>query len=231
MLKVTLGAVLAALVMAAPSMPLQQTGRTLSGTVYDATGGAIPGVTLGLVDSRGTRASATTNSEGRFDFAGVAPGIYAFDAALPGFQTLRQSVELRGEGDWTRAVILQVGELSEALSIRASRLQPQPASPGGAPQAPIRVGGQVRPPIKEFDVRPDYPASMRQAGVAGIVPIEAMIGKDGSVSAVRVMSAPVHPDLAIAAANAVRQWRYRPTLLNGVAVDIVMTVTVTFEID
>jgi protein TonB len=71
---------------------------------------------------------------------------------------------------------------------------------------------------------------MRAAGREGVVPIEAIIGRDGTVSSVRVLSAQVHPDFAIAAVDAVRQWRFSPTLLNGAPVEVVMTVSVTFNL-
>ena len=71
---------------------------------------------------------------------------------------------------------------------------------------------------------------MRAAGREGVVPIEAVIGRDGTVSMVRVLSAQVHPDFAIAAVDAVRQWRFSPTLLNGAPVEVVMTVSVTFNL-
>jgi len=58
----------------------------------------------------------------------------------------------------------------------------------------------------------------------------AVIGTDGAVASVRVVSAQVHPDFAIAAVDAVRQWRFTPTLLNGTPVEIVMTVTVQFSL-
>ena len=56
-------------------------------------------------------------------------------------------------------------------------------------------------------------------------------GGDGTVSAVRVLSAQVHPDFAIAAVDAVRQWRFTPTLLNGEPVEVVMTVSVRFDLE
>jgi protein TonB len=92
----------------------------------------------------------------------------------------------------------------------------------------VRVGGNIRAPRKTLDVRPVYPASMRAAGREGQVPMEAVISADGSVSYVRVLSAQVHPDFAIAAVDAVRQWRFTPTLLNGQPVEVVMTVNVQF---
>jgi TonB family protein len=63
-----------------------------------------------------------------------------------------------------------------------------------------------------------------------VVPLEAIIGADGTVSSVRVLSAQVHPDFAIAAVDAVRRSRFTPTLLNGVPVDVAMTVTLRFEL-
>ena len=64
-----------------------------------------------------------------------------------------------------------------------------------------------------------------------MVPIEATIGVDGTVTMVRVASTQVHPDFAIAAVDAVRQWRYTPTLLNGRPVQVVMTVNVAFTLE
>jgi protein TonB len=71
---------------------------------------------------------------------------------------------------------------------------------------------------------------MSDAGREGEVPLEAVIGRDGIVQTVRVLSANVHPDFAIAAVDAVRQWRFDSTLLNGTPVDVVMRVTVSFTL-
>ena len=203
----------------------------LSGTIYDVTGGVMPGVEVTLVDANQIRRTATSAASGRFEFPSVAPGKYVLEARLPGFRTLRHEVELRNARDWRRAVTLQVGELQETVTISATRLEAPPAAPRAtAIAAPVRVGGSVRAPLKLEDVRPVYPAAMREAGLSGVVPIEAIIGTDGTVSSVRVLSAQVHPDFAIAAANAVRNWRYSPTLLNGVPVEVVMTVSVRFDL-
>jgi len=75
-----------------------------------------------------------------------------------------------------------------------------------------------------------YPDSMKAAGIEGKVPLEAIIGQDGSVHSVRVLSAEVHPDLARAAADAVRLWKFEPTLLNGAPVEVVMKVTIDFRL-
>jgi protein TonB len=72
---------------------------------------------------------------------------------------------------------------------------------------------------------------MQDAGVEGMVNIEAVIGRDGSVTAARVTSAQIHPDLASAALTAVRQWKFEPTLLNGAPVEVVMNVAVSFTLE
>ena len=61
--------------------------------------------------------------------------------------------------------------------------------------------------------------------------IEAVIGKDGSVTAARVTSAEVYPELATAAVEAVRKWKYSATLLNGGPVEVVMNVSVSFTLE
>ena len=158
------------------------------------------------------------------------PGRYVLATALPGFRSLRQEFDLTDARDWDRAITLQVGELSETISVMETRIaaaaptQPRPAQR-------IRVGGNIRVPRKEVDVRPVYPQTMREAGREGVVPIEAIIGVDGTVTSLRVLSAQVHPDFAIAASDAVRQWKFSPTLLNGQPVEVAMRVSITFSLE
>lgn len=93
---------------------------------------------------------------------------------------------------------------------------------------PVRVGGSIKAPTQTSKVQPVYPAEALAARVQGIVILEAIIGVDGSVTDTKVLRSV--PLLDQAAMNAVRQWRYTPTLLNGVAVPVIMTVTVTFNL-
>jgi protein TonB len=78
------------------------------------------------------------------------------------------------------------------------------------------------------DVRPVYPPLAIQARVQGVVIVEATIAADGSVASARVLRSV--PALDDAALDAVRQWQYTPTLLNGVPVPVIMTVTVQFSL-
>jgi periplasmic protein TonB len=104
-----------------------------------------------------------------------------------------------------------------------------PAPPPVTPPAPIRVGGLVKEPQKIRDVAPRYPLVAQQTKVQGVVILEAVISESGVVQGVRVLLS--KPLLDEAAVEAVRQWRFTPTLLNGQPVPVVMTVTVNFRLD
>ncbi len=91
---------------------------------------------------------------------------------------------------------------------------------------PVVIGGLVRRPMKTRDVQPVYPPLAQAARVQGIVIIEATLSEDGRVMNARVLRSV--PLLDNAALDAVRQWEFTPTFLNGVAVPVVMTVTVQF---
>jgi protein TonB len=102
------------------------------------------------------------------------------------------------------------------------------APPPPAPAKPLPIGGQIREPIKIRHVNPIYPQMAQIAKVSGDVILEAVIGTDGSVTNLRVLRSISMLDNA--ALEAVRQWRFRPTLLNGTPVAVSMTVTVTFRL-
>ena len=208
----------------------QSAPAPLSGSVYDASGAVMPGVALTLEDAQHAKMEASTNAAGRFTFSSVPPGRYVLAASIPGFRPLRQELDLTNARDWDRAITLQVGELRETITVSERRTAPPAGAARPTLPQPIRVGGNIKVPRKEFHVSPAYPASMRDAGREGTVPIEAVIGRDGTVISLRVLSAQVHPDFAIAAVDAVRQWRFTPTLLNGVPVEVVMTVTIAFNL-
>ena len=103
-----------------------------------------------------------------------------------------------------------------------------PPPPPPPPAAPVRVGGNIKTPTKTKDVRPTYPAIAQSARVQGVVIIEATIGPNGAVQDAKVLRS--IPLLDQAALDAVRQWQFTPTLLNGVPVPVIMTVTVNFTL-
>lgn len=201
--------------------------RAVTGVVYDASGGLLPGAAVTLQDSQSRQWTATTDAEGRFSIPAIPAGKYTLRVSQAGFKTLAQDVELRAPGDWSRTVMMQVGDLEETVTIEGQR--PAAATIVPAP-ARLKVGGNIRAPRKLVHVNAVYPESMKAAGIEGKVPLEAIIGKDGTVQSVRVLTSQVHPDLGVAAAAAIRQWKFEPTLLNGAPVEVVMKVTIDFRL-
>jgi protein TonB len=102
----------------------------------------------------------------------------------------------------------------------SSRPASQPGVSGSNP------GGQIQAAQLIFRKEPDYPLLARQMGAKGTVELIATIGTDGTVKSVKVVKG--HPLLAKAAQDAVMQWRYRPTLLNGQPVQNETRITLNF---
>ena len=93
---------------------------------------------------------------------------------------------------------------------------------------PVPVSSGVSEGLLIHQVKPAYPPIALTAHVQGEVILQAVIGKDGSIQNLRVVSG--HPMLIKAAVDAVQQWRYRPYLLNGEPVEVETQVRVTFTI-
>jgi protein TonB len=91
-----------------------------------------------------------------------------------------------------------------------------------------RVGGNVQAAKLVYGPKPIYPPLARQARISGTVRLQAIIAKDGTVIELQVLSGPAL--LVQAATDAVRQWRYQPTLLNGEPIEVVTTVDVIFSL-
>ena len=107
---------------------------------------------------------------------------------------------------------------------------------GGLPLAPlpkptprvVRVGGQLVAPELVYKVAPEYPELARTVRLSGIIILEAQVDTSGRVKSVRVLRG--QPILNDAALDAVKQWRYRPLLLNGVPTEFILAVTVMFNL-
>ena len=114
-----------------------------------------------------------------------------------------------------------------AVPPRAAPTRTDPAARSVQAQIPrVPVGGIVKMAKLLFRVEPVYPVLARQMRVAGVVELEGVIGIDGRLVQLRVKAG--HPMLARAAIDAVRQWVYEPTTLNGKPVEVIAPITVTF---
>jgi TonB family protein len=101
-------------------------------------------------------------------------------------------------------------------------------TPTFAAQAPpLRVGGQIRAPRRTKDATPACPGV--PIGSGGVVLLEAVIGADGLIKDAKILrSIDKRPEFGQTAIDAVRQWEFTPTLLNGAPVSVIMTVTVVY---
>lgn len=207
---------------------------SLSGRVQDQTGGVIPGATVTLTNSQTQEVPlvAITNAPGAFQFPSLPPASYVLTAELVGFKKRMVAIDLSSGNSSNLTVTLEVGSLTEAIHVQcqtssASLLQflfPT-LSAQAPPQAPIRVGGQIKPPRKTKDAKPVCPAG----GMTGEVTVilEGQIGVNGFVTGLKAVRG--DGSLLESAMTAVEQWEFTPTLLNGVPVEVTMTVTVTFK--
>jgi len=138
-------------------------------------------------------------------------------------KTKELAAAAKAAGDKATAEAIVAKEKADAI---AAKEQADAAARAKAKAAAIRVGGKIKPPTKIKDVKPVYPAMAQSARIGGVVIIEATIGPDGKVIDTKILRSV--PLLDQAALDAVRQWEYTPTLLNGVPVPVVVTVTVNF---
>ena len=139
-------------------------------------------------------------------------------------RTKELAVAAKGAGDKAAADAAAAKEKADAA---AKAKADAAARRARAIAAPVRVGGQIKPPTKVKDVAPVYPAIARSARVAGAVVIAATIDEEGKVVDAKVVRSV--PLLDQAALDAVQQWEYMPTLLNGVPVPVLVTVTINFK--
>jgi protein TonB len=122
-------------------------------------------------------------------------------------------------------------ELDPVLRNILRNAMPQPPAPQTSkPASPlrIRVGGIVSAARLIYQPKPEYPQLARITRTEGAVEFEAVIGKDGTIEELKVLRG--HPLLVKAALDAVREWRYQPTLLNGEPIEVVTEITVNFKL-
>jgi TonB family protein len=207
---------------------------SLSGIVVDASGARIPQAEVLLV-SRDTdfRKSIESDDTGGFSFDDVPAGRYTLEVISKGMGgTFRKFRFNPGGAAPFFPFVLQPGEVMESAIVTAS------APPGvaagstavaGAGPRRIRVGGNVEAAKLIEQPPPVYPESARTAGLQGVVILQAAFSPRGVPEDLKVISSP-GDDLSKAALDAVRHWRYQPTLLNGDPIEVVTTITVDFRL-
>ncbi|MEK7404425.1 MAG: M56 family metallopeptidase [Acidobacteriota bacterium] len=228
-----IGAAALLLPVAALRSANQDTGAGITGVVRDASGATVPRARVTLaMPGRDRKEFALTSDAGDFSFRPLPEGTYSLSVAKPGFALLRHEGIVVPLGQMVRVeLVLNLGQVVETLEVKGERPSAAPVVAAGAgPPTRIRVGGSVQQAKMVNMVRPLYPADCKAEGVEGTVLLRAVIGLDGSVLNLQPINELVDRRLVEAATEAVRQWRYQPTLLNGQPVEIITEIQVNFTL-
>jgi TonB family protein len=209
-----------------------QTSRgALAGAVQDPSGGRVAKCVVTARNLDGTNEeTAVSDAAGEYRFAAIPPGRYSLTFASPGFaKSTAQAVVTAGVAARLDAN-LELGNVTEKVTVVAQKpaaAAAQPATP--APQR-VRVGGIVQATQLIYGAKPVYPPNLQQQGIEGTVIIRAIVSKEGGLLNPAVVNTDVDPAFAQAALDAVRQWRYKPTRLNGEPVEVATTISVDFKL-
>jgi TonB family protein len=204
----------------------------VSGIVFDPSGARVPQANLAIANkATGARESAESNDTGEFSFPGLPPGTYTLSATKVGFGIYAQGVVISSQSKMAPLnIILMPGDVVQAIDVTAPRAPGETSAPRPAGPQRIRVGGLIEATKLVAMKKPDYPESARAKGIQGVVLLQAVISKEGVPLSLKVISSP-DPALSQAALDAVQEWRYEPTLLNGQPIEVVTTVAVRFHLE
>ena len=206
------------------------------GVVEDASHARIPNCQVTAKNLDGTNQEVTrANAAGEYSFAAIPPGRYTLEFRSAGFAAFKRDTAVEAGKAVRVDATLNVGEVSETVVVKGQK--PAGATPAVTPPAPmasapqrIRVGGNVQAAKLVRMARPQYPADLQQLGIQGTVVMRAVISTTGDLLIVEAIHADGDARLVKAALDAVRQWKYQPTLLNGQPVEVATTITVDFQL-
>ncbi len=224
-----LGAACAVLVLVTVKTQAQTGAAGLSGSILDSSGGVIPNAEVLLISQTGKEITRS-GPDGKYSFSGIPGGTFTVEVRAHGFAVLvRPDVRLNETEARQLDLTLQVGKISETLTITGKK-PPAATAPTAAVPQRIRVGGNIQATKVLKMVRPQYPQHLQQQGIEGTVLLEGVIATEGNILSLRSVNSLVNAELTKAAMEAVGQWRYQPTLLNGQPVEVITTITINYRL-
>jgi TonB family protein len=226
------GAILAVgLPVASLHVYAQASGGALSGAVQDPSGARVPNCVVTAKNLDGTNEeTARADAKGEYHLANIPPGRYGLTFSSPGFARMTTQAMVTSGVAGRVDAILELENVMETVTVTAQKPAVAAAQPADSTAQRIRVGGNVQPAKLIYGPKPVYPANLQQQGIEGTVTIRATISKEGLVLDPVVLNTAVDAAFAQAALDAVRQWRYLASELNGEPVEIKTTVSVDFKL-
>ncbi len=210
----------------------------VNGIVQDASQTPVKGArVIVTAPGSGGSASVVTDATGAWRVAQLADGKYSVEVQARGFQLLRDVVEVKDGAETRKDLRVEVGRVSEEMTVRAEA-GPAPASlPSPAPQArpapaapPALQDSNVTPLRLKRQVKPQYPESAKAEKASGQVALRGVVSVDGTVIGLTTITAS-RPDFEEAAKAAVQQWQFEPAKLNGQPVEVVTDIKINFRPD
>ena len=228
---ITALAALLLLPVAAMRVAAKDSSGNISGTIRDPSGAVIPDASITLIGrDQKVKIKGSSGADGAFKFAALPPGGYRLEIASPGFALTRSAdLDLAPSADLHQDITMNLGEMLEEVVVHGHKPGENTPASRPVPQR-IRVGGMVQAAKLVFQPRPAYPEALQKQGIQGTVFLHAVIGTSGQILSLAPVT-DADPALTKAAMDAVRQWKYTPTLLNGEPVEVVTTITVGFRLD
>jgi len=220
------GALFMGLLLVSPLVAWQTAGVQMKGSVRDMVG-AIPGakvVLKGVSDY-----SFETGGDGTYSVTGLPEGVYSIEVLKAGYaKATAGAVRIDPVKTVSADIYLNIGKVQETVTVDGGSGGPGVEAVSAAPQR-IRISGNVQAAKLLKKVNPSYPPEAKQARVQGTVRLQAVVGKTGYVQGLTLVMSP-SAELARSAMDAVLQWQYSPTLLNGEPVEIQTVIDVNYTL-
>jgi TonB family protein len=220
-----------------PTAGASQEAGSISGIIVDPTGALVARAKVTTVNTdTGSTMTKVTDNTGSYSFSPMPPGPYNVEVEAKGFmRMLQENVQVKAGQTFGLNFRLRVGAANESLTVAgkpAAVVPPPPpppppvAAPAGKPVGPVRVSSGTMAGMAISQPVPVYPDEAKAQHVQGVVVLRARISKEGTVKDVQVVSGP--PPLIVSAIDAVRQWKYKPYLLNGEPTEVDTTININY---
>jgi len=212
----------------------------IAGVIVDPTGALVPRAKVTATNTdTGVQTTASTDNTGSYSLSPLPSGPYNLEIVAAGFQRmLQENVKVVAGGKVGLNLKLTAGAVSQTLTVTGAPVaavpQPPPtpapvAAANGKPTGPQRVSSGMIAGNIISKVDPVYPDDVRAEHIQGTVVLLATISKAGTIEKVRAVSGPV--ELVVCSIDAVRQWKYKPFLLNGEPTEVQTTINIHYALD